>query len=121
MQCIQGEEITVFPSFMYTLTFVTLLNICKMDRKGKLKRVREVEINASFSKKEKYQLWHHKTAKALNIREKIQMLFAGTAVTRMNRGVGHGEHKSHLASTIRNGLTKKDSSLQCHKIFQKSF
>lgn len=121
MRCILGEEMTLFPSFMYTLTFVTSLNICKIDRQGKLKRERL--RNSSCSKKEKYQLWHHKTAQAHNIREKIKMLFAGTAVTKMNRGVRHGEHKGHLASTIRDGLTKNSaySSLQCHIVFQKSF
>ncbi len=40
------------------------------------------------------------------------MLFAGTAVTKMNRGVRHGEHKGHLASAIRDGLTTKPCLLQ---------
>lgn len=53
-----------------------------------------------------------KTAKALNTTEKIKMLFAGTEVTKMNRGVRHEEHKGHLACTIRDGLTKKQCLLQ---------
>lgn len=38
----------------------------------------------------------------------------GTAVTKMNRGIRHGEHKGHLASTIKDELTKKQCLHSLH-------